>query len=82
MKEFYRNKSPPQFIRRMTQFKNNVTSDEVDYCRRNIQYRADIYFFLATDSVSVTSMTKRLTFFDKLSAFGKKNDKSIFIFYL
>ena len=73
MMEFYKNKSPPQFIRKLKaikEFKDNVTSDEDVYCKRNIQYRAEVIFRLATDSVSVTVMTRRLSFFDKLSAFG------------
>ena len=73
MKEFYlnKNKSPPQFIRRLKEIKENITSDEDAYCKRNIQYRAEVIFRLATDSVSLTVITKRLSFFDKLSAFGK-----------
>ena len=73
MKEFYlnKNKSPPQFIRRLMEIKDNITSDEDAYCKKNIQYRAEVIFRLATDSVSVTVMTRRLSFFDKLSAFGK-----------
>ena len=69
MKEFYQN-TPPKFVRKLIEFKNNVSSDEIEYCHRNIQYRAEITFFLATDSVSVTAMTRRLSFFDQLSAFG------------
>ena len=71
MKEFYKNKFPKEFVRRLILFKDNKTSDEVEYCKQNIKYRAEVAFFLATDSVSVTSMTKRLSFFDQLSAFGK-----------
>ena len=74
MKDFYNYKSPPQFVRKLAEIKSDSstnTSDEIDYCKRNIQYRAEVTFRLATDSVSVTVMTRRLSFFDKLSAFGK-----------
>ena len=71
MEQFYLNKSPPQFIRRLKEIKDNVTADVDTYCKRNIQYRAEVIFRLATDSVSLTVITKRLSFFDKLSAFGK-----------
>ena len=84
MKEFYLNKFPPQFVRRLIEFSNvNVSSREGDYCERNIQYRAEINFRLATNSISVTTMSRRLSFFDQLSAFGKNCslhfiDKEIF----
>ena len=70
MKPLYKNKFPDQYVRRLTQFKLNVPSSEIEYCKREIQYRAEVKFFLATDSVSVTDMTRRLSSFDKLSAFG------------
>ena len=78
MEEFYKNKSPPQFVRKLAEMKSdNImnSSDEIDYCKRNIQYRAEVTFRLATDSVSVTAMTRRLSFFDKLSAFGMTQHK-------
>ena len=80
MKEFYKNKHPPQFVRKLMEMSaaadqdqaiRNVSSHQGDVCKRNIQYRAEVIFRLATDSVSVTVMTRRLSFFDKLSAFGK-----------
>ena len=71
MKEFYENKFPPQFVRRLIQFKDNSSSQERDYCKRNIQYRAEIIFRLATNTMPVTVMSMRLSFFDKMSAFGK-----------
>ena len=75
MKPLYKNKLPDQFVRRLTMFKENVTLNEVEYCKREIQYRAEVKFFLATDSVSVTAVTRRLSFFDKLSAFGMTQQK-------
>ena len=71
MKPLYNNKLPDQFVRRLIDFKKNITSSEIEYCNREIQYRAEVKFFLATDSVAVTAMTRRLSSFDKLSAFGK-----------
>ena len=70
MKPFYENKFPPQFIRRLKQFKDNSSSQEQDYCKKNIQYRAEVIFRMATDTMSVTVMSPRLSFFDKMSAFG------------
>ena len=67
----YAHKIPPQFERKLIEIKNNVSSDQVDYCKRNLQYRAMVIFRLATDSMSVTVMSSRLSFFDKMSAFGK-----------
>ena len=71
MKPFYENKFPPQFIRKLIKIKNNVSDDAQDYCKKNLQYRAELIFKMATDSVSVTVMSQRLSFFDKMSAFGK-----------
>ena len=70
MAEFYTHKSPPQFIRKLIEYKDNTSSDPSDTCKVNIQYRAEVIFRLATDSISVTVMSRRLSFFDKLSAFG------------
>ena len=71
MKPFYENKFPPQFIRKLMKIKNNVSEDAQEYCKKNLQYRAELIFKMATDSVSVTVMSQRLSFFDKMSAFGK-----------
>ena len=71
MSEFYENKAPPQYIRNLIQFKENVSSSVEVYCRKNLQFRAEVRFRLATDSMSVTVMKRRLNFFDKLSTFGK-----------
>ena len=59
-------------VRKFIEFKENISSNEYDYCKKNIQYRAEVIFRLATDSISVTVMKRRLSFFDKLSAFGIK----------
>ena len=42
-----------------------------------LPYRAQVSFRLATDTVSVIVRTRRLSFFDKLSAFGKGNSTII-----
>ena len=71
MKPFYENKFPPKFVRTLIKFKNNnISDDAVDYCKKNLQYRAVVIIRLATDSMSVTVMSPRLSFFDKMSAFG------------
>ena len=71
MKEFYENPFPPKFIRKLIQLKRNESSAEAIYCKRNIKYRAAIEFKLATNQITVTYMSRRLTLFDKVSAFGK-----------
>ena len=64
---------PHQFIRKLVHFKNSsVSPNAEEYCKRNLQYKAQVIFRLATDSMSVTVMSSRLSFFDKMSAFGKK----------
>ena len=71
MKPFYENKFPPQFMRKLMKIKNNVSDDAQDYCKKNLQYRAEVIFRMATDTMSVTVMSPRLSFFDKMSAFGR-----------
>ena len=51
--------------------KENISIDAVDDCNRNLQYRAEVIFKLVTDTLSVTVISRRLSFFDKMSAFGK-----------
>ena len=80
MKEFNAegHKFPPQFIRKLIHLKNNsVSSDEVEFCKRNLKYRAEVIFRLATDSMSVTVISSRLSFFDKMSAFGKITESAV-----
>ena len=50
----------------------NESSDEADICKRMLPYRAQVTFRLATDTVSVTVRSRRLSFFDKISGFGNK----------
>ena len=72
MKPFYKRKAPPQFERRLLKMMNNISEDAMAYCKKNIKYRAEVIFKMATDSMSVTTMSRRLSFFDKMSAFGKE----------
>ena len=71
MRPFYENQFPPKFVRRIIEFKSNISSQEKIYCIRNIKYRGDITFRLATNTIPVTVISRRLSFFDKMSAFGK-----------
>ena len=76
MEEYYENKYPPQFVRNLKKYKGlvsevNVTSDANEICLKNIQYKAEVTFQLATNTISVTVISRRLSFFDKLSGFGK-----------
>ena len=71
MKPFYENRFPPQYIRNLKKIKDNVGDQTMDYCKRNLQYRSIVKFRLAKDSISVTVMSRRLSFFDKMSSFGK-----------
>ena len=71
MKEFYLHKSPPEFMRQISKHKNpNISIRESDICMKRVKYRAEILFRIASDEMSVTVMTRRLSFFDQLSAFG------------
>ena len=73
MKQFYLHKNPPQFIRNLLNRKEKTyLSKEGERCMKNIQYRAEVTFRLATENIPVIVMSRRLTFFDKLSAFGNK----------
>ena len=66
------------FISRARKFISNESSDLTELCKRLLPYRAEVTFRLATDTVSVTVRTRRLSFFDKLSGFGKnKNHRAV-----
>ena len=73
MKEFYTHKYPPTIVNKLIQFKYNISADDGDICLKNILYRADVTFSLATNTLPVTVMSRRLSPFDKLSAFGWLN---------
>ena len=71
--EFYTNPFPPRFIKRAREFMGErEESSEYESCRRFLPYRAEVTFRLATDTVSVTVRSRRLSFFDKLSGFGER----------
>ena len=71
MKEFYLRRFPPQLMRNMELFVYNSTADMQDICKKNVQYKAEVIFKLATNTMAVTVNSRRLSFFDKLSGFGK-----------
>ena len=71
MENFYDNRHPPQFVRNLKKFTKNVTSDEYEICKKNAKFRSEVTFQLATNTMSVTVISRRLSFFDKLSGFGK-----------
>ena len=70
MKPFYENKFPPKFVRKLWKIKYNISDNDMEFCKWNLKYRAEVIFRLATDSISVTVMSRRLSPFDKLSSFG------------
>ena len=70
MEPFYE-KNPPQFMRQLVNVKNNVSVSNMEYCKNNIKNIAVVTFRMATDIMPVTVMSRRLSFFDKMSAFGK-----------
>ena len=71
MSAFYRKPFPKPFIRKLKKFIYNETDSTSEICKINVKYRAEIMFKLATNNIAVTVTTKRLSFFDKLSGFGK-----------
>ena len=71
MKEFYQYPMPPQLMRDIKGYYFNITSDQADICKIKSQYRAEVIFRLATNTMTVTVTSRRLSFFDKLSSFGK-----------
>ena len=75
--EFYNNPFPPSFMTKARTYFYNENSKPSDLCRKYLPYRAEVSFRLATDTVSVIVRTRRLSFFDKLSAFGKGNSTII-----
>ena len=49
----------------------NTSEDPETICEKDVQFKAEVIFRIATNDVSVTVVTRRLSFFDKVSAFGK-----------
>ena len=72
MKEFYKKKSPPLLLRKMEEFAfDNVTVKEPEICKKKLLYKAEVFFKISTHSMIVIENSRRLSFFDKLSGFGK-----------
>ena len=71
MKTFYKHKYPNQFVRKLIRIRSNVSDTDMAYCKKFLEYRSEVIFQLATNTMSVTVMSSRLSFFDKMSAFGK-----------
>ena len=84
MSEFYEKPFPKVFVRTLQRFIKNETDKPGEICKRNVKYRAEINFELATNNIAVTVTSKRLSFFDKLSGFGRFDyidcDSKLFIF--
>ena len=77
MSEFYRKPFQKSFIRKLKKFIFNETESTSEHCKINVKYRAEIIFKLATNNIAVTVTSKRLSFFDKLSGFGRSFKFSI-----
>ena len=73
MTNFYEKPFPKLFIRQLRNFAKNISADTYEICSKYLKYRAVVIFQLATNDVSVTITSRRLSFFDKLSGFGKKD---------
>ena len=71
MSEFYLKPFPKLFVRKLKTFLLNETDDTREICMTNIKYRAKVIFKLATNNIAVTVTSKRLSFFDKVSGFGR-----------
>ena len=73
MKPFYKQKYPVKFVRKLMKIKSNVSDTDMAYCKKNLEYRSEVIFQLATNTMSVTVLSSRLSFFDKMSSFGMKH---------
>ena len=73
LKDFYEKPFPKLFIRQLRKYAKNISADPYEICSKYLKYRAVVIFQLATNDVSVTVTSRRLSFFDKLSGFGKKD---------
>ena len=71
MNDFYHRQMPTILLRRMEWIVYNETQDIDKICLKNLNYKAEVIFRIATDTMSVTVSSRRLSFFDKLSGFGK-----------
>merc|ERR1712074_312751 len=73
LRDFYKKPFPKLFIRQLRKYAKNISADPYEICSKYLKYRAVVIFQLATNDVSVTITSKRLSFFDKLSGFGMKD---------
>ena len=73
LRDFYEKPFPKLFIRQLRKYALNISADPFEICSKYLKYRAVVIFQLATNDVSVTITSRRLSFFDKLSGFGKKD---------
>ena len=76
MNEFNNNPMPPKMVSRIQNFLYPITPVEdiqrqLQECNFKKQFRALVIFSLATDTMTVTVTSRRLSFFDKLSSFGR-----------
>ena len=76
--DFYKKPFPSLFIRQLSKYAKyankyakNISADALEICNKYLKYRAVVIFRLATNDVSVTVTSRRLSFFDKLSGFGE-----------
>ena len=69
--DFYKKPFPSFFIRQLSKYAKNISADALEICNKYLKYRAVVIFRLATNDVSVTVTSRRLSFFDKLSGFGE-----------
>ena len=69
--DFYKKPFPSLFIRQLSKYAKDTSADTLEICNKYLKYRAVVIFKLATNDVSVTVTSRRLSFFDKLSGFGE-----------
>ena len=71
MQDFYGPQAyPTEFVNIANFFMLGKERDPQIICKKNMKYRALVTFQLATDTVTLTTRTQRMSFFDKLSGFG------------
>ena len=70
------NAYPPMFIRRFEQVVYGKDIGEESICRENLKGMAIVKFQLASQIISRIKKTKRVSFSDHLSNFGKLSGKT------
>ena len=71
LEDIFKHEFPPKFLKNLLKYVNNDSNKDTDICKKHLQYRAEVSFQLSTNAMSVTVISRRLSFFDKLSGFGK-----------